>query len=97
MVYVDEAVWEWRGQLWCHLLADSIDELHEFAGRLGLRRTWFQGSSRFPHYDLTANKRLQAIRLGAQAVDARTAVMRARALRDGAVASHPVQAELQWC
>lgn len=96
MVYVDEATWEWRGQLWSHLLADSIDELHEFAGRLGLRRSWFQGSSRFPHYDLTANKRLQAIRLGAQAVDVRTAVMRARALRVGAAARHPVQTEFQW-
>jgi len=96
MVYVDEATWEWRGQFWCHLLADSIDELHEFAARLGLRRSWFQGSSRFPHYDLTVNKRLLAIRLGAQAVDARTAVVRARTLRAGVAASHPVQTELQW-
>lgn len=26
-VYVDDAVWPWRGQLWCHLLADSLDEI----------------------------------------------------------------------
>jgi hypothetical protein len=71
----------------------SIDELHEFVERLGLRRAWFQDSSRFPHYDLTAKKRLQAIRLGAQAVDVRTAVMRARALRTTVVSKHSVQTE----
>ena len=27
---------------WCHLTADSPEELHEFAGRLGLRRSYFQ-------------------------------------------------------
>jgi hypothetical protein len=96
MVYVDDATWEWRGQLWCHLLADSIEELHTFARCLGLRRTWFQSSSKFPHYDLTANKRLQAIRLGAQAVDVRSAIMRARTLRTSTAVSYPVQTELQW-
>lgn len=95
MVYVDDATWPWRGQLWCHLLADSNDELHEFAARLGLRRSWFQGVSRFPHYDLTANKRAQAIRLGAQAMDVRAAVMRARSVRASTAASLPLQFELQ--
>ena len=27
---------------WFHLIADSKEELHEFASRLGLRREWFQ-------------------------------------------------------
>ncbi|QWQ39587.1 DUF4031 domain-containing protein [Streptomyces sp. YPW6] len=27
---------------WCHLTADTEDELHAFAARLGLRRSWFQ-------------------------------------------------------
>ena len=36
--YVDEAIWEWRGRRWCHLTADSQDELHELAARLGLLR-----------------------------------------------------------
>ena len=30
-VYVDEAIWQWQGRKWCHLLADEIDELHRFA------------------------------------------------------------------
>jgi hypothetical protein len=61
---------------WCHLFADTQDELHAFAARLGLRRSWFQpgparrdGSpSPYWHYDLTARKRQQALRLGAHAV-----------------------------
>src|SRR5579871_5248763 len=36
MVYVDDAIWNWQGLKWCHLLADDIDELHRFARRLGI-------------------------------------------------------------
>jgi uncharacterized protein DUF4031 len=61
---------------WSHLFADTQDELHEFAARLGLRRSYFQpgkprgdGSpSPHWHYDVTAGKRQQALRLGAQPV-----------------------------
>ena len=43
-VLVDEAVWPWRGARWAHLVSDdSVDELHAFARRLGLRRMAFQG------------------------------------------------------
>lgn len=34
-----------------HLVADSIEELHEFAQKIGLKRCWYQ-SHRFKHYDL---------------------------------------------
>ena len=43
-VYVDSEEILWHGKLWCHLVADSLDELHTFAARLGLRRSWFQAS-----------------------------------------------------
>jgi hypothetical protein len=29
-----------------HLRADTREELHAFAGRIGLQRTWFQDRSR---------------------------------------------------
>ena len=52
---------------WCHMWSDtSVDELHEFAARLGLKLRWFQNKPKFPHYDLTPNKRVEAIRLGAK-------------------------------
>lgn len=64
-VYVDNAQVEWRGQLWCHLVADSIDELHDFARKLGMRRAWFQHAASYPHYDITVESRVRALRLGA--------------------------------
>lgn len=54
--------WEWKQA--CHLRADTEKELHAFASRLGLKREWFQSKSK-PHYDLTANKRRQAVKFGA--------------------------------
>ena len=32
-VYVDDAIWHWKGRKWCHLLADDEAELHRFAHR----------------------------------------------------------------
>ncbi len=42
MVYVDDEMIPWRGKLWCHLVADTLPELHAFAQKLGLRQAWFQ-------------------------------------------------------
>ncbi len=54
---------------WCHLFSDQDDpaELHHFATRIGLRRSWFQPSSRplASHYDVTEGKRRAAIAAGA--------------------------------
>jgi hypothetical protein len=68
MVYVDDAIWPWRGRRWCHLLADSEAELHRFASRLGLHRSSYQGPprTRTPHYDITGFERSRAIALGAR-------------------------------
>ena len=66
-VYVDEAIWEWRGIKWAHLLADDIDDLHRFAAALGIHRMSYQGPPRtsVPHYDLTSYERRRAIAHGA--------------------------------
>jgi hypothetical protein len=67
----------------CHLIvAGKLDDLHDFAKRIGLKREYFQGNASWPHYDLTANKRAQALRYGAlecgmmQEAKARNAVYR---------------------
>ena len=67
-VYVDPLVTclpttRWRWTRVSHLLADTPEELHTFAARLDLKREWFQLGS-LPHYDLTPNKRVQAVLLG---------------------------------
>ena len=56
----------WRGRMWAHLVSDQdLQELHAFAQRIGLKRSWFQRES-YPHYDITAVKRDKAIAMGAR-------------------------------
>jgi hypothetical protein len=83
-VYVDDAVWPWRGQLWCHLAADSLDELHAFAKKIGMKRVWFQcpPKTRYPHYDLNENRRRVAIEKGALAVDKRVLLGKTKLLME---------------
>ena len=61
--------WPWPTS--CHLYADSEEELHGFARKLQMRRTWFQPDLRLPHYDLTAARRERAIKAGAVEVTRR--------------------------
>jgi hypothetical protein len=86
-VYVDHAfaVGDWgRWTGGGHLQADTPAELHEFAGRLGLRREWFQSKRGRPekdHYDLTQTGRERAITLGALSEDRRAGTRRRQAVR----------------
>jgi hypothetical protein len=87
-VYVDNAfaVGDWgRWSGGGHLQADTLDELHEFAGRLDLRREWFQAKSARPendHYDLSRAGRELAIELGAIHEDRAAGARRRRAIRE---------------
>jgi hypothetical protein len=66
---------------WFALTADTDDELHALAARLGLTRVMFRpgtaaGPRRSPaagHYDLTLGERDRAVQLGARPVTAREA------------------------
>jgi hypothetical protein len=64
-VYVDNAVFPWRGRRWAHLMADDLDELHAFAARLGLPRRAFQDKRSGAHYDIDSALRERALALGA--------------------------------
>lgn len=79
-VYVDKPRWIYRKGLWGHMVADSVEELHEFAKKLGLKPAYFQGKS-FPHYDISTNKHLEARKLGAELIDSRDLLIRSRKLR----------------
>lgn len=68
-VFVDNERIPWRGRHWCHLVADTLIELHDFADRLGLRRDWFQDRASYPHYDITLLLRARALRMGARSAD----------------------------
>lgn len=84
-VYVDDAIWQWQGRVWCHLLADHVDELHRFAAALGVHRTSYQGPPRTtaPHYDLTSYERRRAIAQGAKVCDRAAIVAVFRRVRFG--------------
>jgi hypothetical protein len=64
----------WRFGDSCHLTCNDLEKLHAFAASIGLRRAWFQEHVRpeLCHYDLTANKRRQALAAGAIFVPAMT-------------------------
>lgn len=84
-VYVDPAIWPWRGRRWCHLRADDPEELFAFAALLGLPRPWLQTTPGRPwkdHYDLPEDLRFQAVALGAVEIDVTGAARLTRRLRD---------------
>jgi len=57
----------WVTSKWCHMQADSREELDAMADRIGLKRSWIQ----YPdnpvkrHYDVTESRRAAAVAAGA--------------------------------
>jgi uncharacterized protein DUF4031 len=89
-VYVDDAVHPWRGQRWAHLMADTLEELHAMAARLGIPRRAFQNKTSGAHYDVTSELRERAIAFGAIAISrhddralVKTVIARAKAQGKG--------------
>jgi hypothetical protein len=87
-VYLDD--WRQRATIrehtsrWSHLTADTQDELHAFAERLGIPRRAFQtkpGKPSFDHYDIPEEMRGRAIELGAVSMTWREAARHRRKLR----------------
>jgi len=66
-------VGERHNHQWCHLYAypvtiANLEELHDLAWRIGLKRSWFQAKGSLPHYDLVPTKRSLAVANGAQEI-----------------------------
>jgi hypothetical protein len=79
--YVDKLAHNgWRLGANSHLISDTLEELHELALRIGMKRAWFQPRSS-PHYDLTASRRAAAIKLGAVELDRSAFVAKIQELR----------------
>ncbi|MEO6277969.1 DUF4031 domain-containing protein [Roseateles sp.] len=73
-MYVDDAGVLKHGYAWFHLMADSVQELHEFAASIGVPSRAFHRGARHPHYDVSASQRRRALQHGATAISARDAV-----------------------
>ncbi|MEK8033146.1 DUF4031 domain-containing protein [Ideonella sp. DXS29W] len=81
-VYVDNMRAPFRGRLMCHMVADTDDELHEMADRLGLpRRSHQKPGTPHSHYDITVEARAVALQLGALDIGRRQLVMLIRRKR----------------
>lgn len=82
-VYVDPLRdWGWRYGASCHMIADSVEELKEFAVSIGMKENWFQ-DKRVPHFDLTAKRRVDAVKNGAVELETRDYVYKIRDLGYG--------------
>ena len=72
----------YRHKVWCHLVADTDDELLAAAAELGASEDWMQGRRGWDsHFDVPAPWRASAIELGAVEVDFRFMALRTRARR----------------
>ena len=69
-VYVDDMRAPFGRMIMCHLVADTLDELHAMADKIGVARRWYQGppKTRHPHYDIALSKRALAVAAGAQEI-----------------------------
>ena len=69
-VYVDNMRARYRSMIMCHMLADTAEELHAMADRLGIDRRHCQRD----HYDICLSKRAKAVKAGAVEITMREAV-----------------------
>lgn len=69
-VYVDNEQIPYRRMKMCHMLADTEEELHTMADKIGVARRWHQlpGTVK-SHYDICLTKRARAVQLGAKEID----------------------------
>lgn len=70
MTYVDDMRAKYGRMVMCHMLADTDDELHAMAAKIGVARRWHQKPGTYQsHYDICLSKRALAVRFGAKEIE----------------------------
>jgi len=65
-VYVDDMRAAYGRMVMCHMIADTDEELHAMADRIGVARRWHQTPPKHDsHYDIALSKRAVAVAAGA--------------------------------
>lgn len=84
---MDAATNSYGRMMMCHMLADTPDELHAMADRIGVARRWFQAPPKasFWHYDVCMSKRALAVSAGAIECDRNALVAALRRIRASGV------------
>jgi len=74
-IWIDPPAWPAHGRLWSHVISDrSLEELHEFARRVGIPARGFEGD----HYDVPAEWYADVVAAGAQETSGRDLLRRLR-------------------
>ena len=71
-----------RTYIMCHMFADTEEEMHAMATRLGVRK-YYQGD----HYDITLSKRALAVKYGAKQITWRELAQMVNARRKAKMAA----------
>jgi len=79
-----------RRYVFSHMIADSEDELHAMADKIGVDRKWYQGD----HYDIAQSKKKLAILAGARPITLRQLACMAMKRRRGLPLGTPEEAEV---
>lgn len=84
MIYVDAATWKKSPngrKSYAHMVADSVEELREFAVKIGVKPHFWHKSGRngeLSHFDITSDQHAVALENGASLVDTRVILEKAR-------------------
>lgn len=96
-VYVDDMQAAFGRMVMCHMIADSDEELHEMASRIGVARRWHQKPPKASssHYDICLSRRALAVRYGAIEITLRQAAAMAMRRRVMGSLGEPATA-IEW-
>lgn len=77
-VYVGNLEWPFRNTVLFHMVADTNEELHSMADKIGINRKWFQtgASHGINHYDICKSKKVLALQNGAVEMSDREIIKR---------------------
>lgn len=80
MVYVGKNEYKYGRMIMSHLAADTLEELHLMAERIGVAKKHFQNKIGKPHYDICKHNKQKALELGAVEVNDRELILLFRGL-----------------